>query len=53
MEIPEVVIERAVTFAIRYSNMNNEEEIRTFVETLLKQKVLGIQCFGGEVIWKE
>jgi hypothetical protein len=53
MEIPESVIERATFFAIRYSNMNNEEEIRNYVRKMLEQKVLGIQCFGGEVVWKE
>ena len=53
MEIPEFVVDRATFFAIRFSNMNNEEEIKTFVRKLLEQKVLGIQCFGGEVVWKE
>jgi hypothetical protein len=53
MEIPDFVVDRATFFAIRYSNMNDEEEIRDYIETLLIQKVLGIQCFGGEVIWKE
>ena len=52
MEIPEGVIERATIFANRYSNMENQEEIRTYVRKLLEQKVLGIQCFGGEVVWK-
>ncbi|MHA2390158.1 MAG: hypothetical protein ACXACW_15665 [Candidatus Hodarchaeales archaeon] len=52
MEIPDFVVDRATFFAIRYSNMNNEEEIRDFVTALIKQKMLGIQCFGGEVVWK-
>jgi hypothetical protein len=52
MEIPDFVVDRATFFAIRYSNMNNEKEIRDFVTALIKQKVLGIQCFGGEVVWK-
>ena len=46
MKIPEHVIERAVTFASHYSNMKDEEEI-------IEQKVLGIACFGGIVVWKE
>jgi hypothetical protein len=60
MEIPEFVVDRATIFAIRFSNMNNEKdnrfyekEIRTYVKELIEQKVLGIQCFGGEVVWKE
>ncbi len=53
MEIPEFVVDRATLFAIRFSNMKNEEEIKTYVRKLLEQKVLGIQCFGGEVVWKE
>ena len=53
MEIPEGVIEKATFFAIRYSNMTDEEDIRVYVRKMLEQKVLGIQCFGGEVVWKE
>ncbi len=53
MEIPDFVVDRATFFAIRYSNMKDEEEIRDYIKALLVQKVLGIQCFGGEVKWKE
>ena len=53
MKIPEHVIERAVTFASHYSNMKDEEEIRSYVTQLIEQKVLGIACFGGIVVWKE
>ncbi len=53
MEIPDCVVDRATLFAIRYSNMKDEEETRDYIKALLIQKVLGIQCFGGEVIWKK
>lgn len=53
MEVPEFVIDRAMFFAIRYSNMKDEKEIREYMEELIRQKVLGIQCYGGEVIWEE
>ena len=53
MEIPEFVVLRAIEFALRYSNMKNEAEIRSKVTAELESKARFIINFGGEITWRE
>ena len=51
MEIPKEVVDRAVEFAIRYTNMTDEEDIRRRMEKELRSKVNFLRNFGGIVTW--
>lgn len=51
MEIPESVLNRAVDFALRYTNMDDEADIRIRMEKELEAKVRFIRNFGGTVVW--
>lgn len=53
MEIPEFVIDRGMFFALRFSNMTDEEEIKELVTEIIERGVRTVNCFGGEVMWKE
>ena len=53
MEIPEFVVNKGMFFALRYSNINNEEEAKNLVKELIERGMRTIHCFGGEVVWKE
>lgn len=53
MEIPEFVVLRAIEFALRYSNLKNEVEIRSRVVAELESKARFITNFGGEIIWRD
>lgn len=53
MEIPESVVNKGMFFALRYSNINNEEEAKNLVIELIERGMRTIHCFGGEVTWKE
>ncbi|MHA1949330.1 MAG: hypothetical protein ACW99G_04980 [Candidatus Thorarchaeota archaeon] len=51
MEIPEAVLDRAVEFALRYTNMDDEVEIRARMRKELESKANFLKNFGGVVTW--